>query len=105
MLCVGRLIYGGKMMTGRKWTPGPWVAMANGWIEASDGDPVAMINADGLPNSIFYDDLPNAHLIAAAPDLYEALDVMIKYCNAEPGTMAYPGTQAAAAIAKARGEQ
>ena len=101
-------------MTGRKWTPGPWVAMANGWIEASDGDPVAMINADGLPNSIFYDDLPNAHLIAAAPDLYEALvwclDSLMAHIHNE-----YDGVYSEddfseieapyiAALAKARGE-
>ena len=47
----------------------------------------------------------NARLIAAAPELLEALRVMIAWANAEPGTYpgGYPGTQAAKAIAKATG--
>ena len=65
-------------MTERKWTPGPWDAMANGWIEASDGDPVCMINDAGLPNSTFSEDFHNARLIAAAPELYDGNEWLIK---------------------------
>lgn len=107
-------------MTERKWTPGPWVCRTytgdeiHSYDEGCMADPeetyYVVKDADGDTVCDSADYYParlnplNAHLIAAAPDLYEALCVMIKYCNAEPGTMGYPGTQAAAALSKARGE-
>lgn len=49
----------------------------------------------------------NASLIAAAPELLEALEEMIAWANCAPGTYpgGYPGTKAAQAIARAKGEQ
>jgi len=96
-------------MTERKWTPGPWDAMATGWIEAGDGDPIALINDSGLPNSIFDEDLPNAHLIAAAPDLYEALEWLSDAVLAlgrldDSGHILNAINKADVALAKARGE-
>ena len=44
------------------------------------------------------------NLLKAAPDLYEALQAMVDYCNAECGSKIYPGHQANQALAKARGE-
>jgi len=82
------------MMTEHKWTPGPWRVFG--------GDKVVTVGPHC--KLVAETDPANAHLIAAAPDLYEALCIMIEYCNAEPGTMVYPGTQAATALAKARGE-
>lgn len=37
-------------------------------------------------------------------DLYDALQAMVDYCNAECGSKNYPGHQAYEALAKARGE-
>lgn len=94
-------------MTERKWTPGPWSAMDGGWVEAGDGDPIAMINDNGLSNSTFKEDVPNAHLIATAPDLYEALLELRKWmgpCGIDHEIDAAMSA-ADAAIAKARGEQ
>ena len=57
-------------MTERKWTPGPW-----GIIGGSDGVEWD-IYVDG-PTTGYDGDYQNhadAHLIAAAPDLYEALE-------------------------------
>lgn len=101
-------------MSERKWTPGPWVAVRNSayWEVnpangAGDGDVPFTIgdvcasspgNADGGLQKA------NAHLIAAAPDLYDALQEMVDYCNAECGSKIYPGHQANQALAKARGE-
>ena len=44
------------------------------------------------------------NLIKASPDLYDALQAMVDYCNAECGSKIYPGHQANQALAKARGE-
>jgi len=56
-------------MTDKKWTPGPWVV---------NGDKVSY-DLDGHYDSIcqIVWSEPNAHLIAAAPDLYEALDKLV----------------------------
>lgn len=44
------------------------------------------------------------HMIASAPDLYEALQAMVDYCKEECGSKIYPGHQANEALSKARGE-
>ena len=46
----------------------------------------------------------NAHLIAAAPELLEALENLLKVHEGEGGTQHHAGDMARAAIAKARGE-
>jgi hypothetical protein len=46
----------------------------------------------------------NAHLIAAAPELLEALENLLKVYEGEGGTQHHAGDIARAAIAKAKGE-
>ena len=45
----------------------------------------------------------NARLIAAAPELLEALESMVAWANSNGTGGGYPGSQVAAAIAKAKG--
>ena len=114
-------------MTERKWTPGPWVYrpeefddwgvvrgsdVGDGWAtyicQAKDqrvdeaGENEARRNGIDPWES-------NAHLIAAAPELYEALDDVVKMLddNEVPISYEYYCTAlepARAALAKARGE-
>lgn len=63
-------------MTKEKWTPGPWTAYSfNGnWFvafESDDSGPALRVG------SWFGQREANATLIAAAPDLYEALELMV----------------------------
>jgi hypothetical protein len=88
-------------MTKTNWTAGPWIRLFNDsdyWdmdIMTSDEDSlVAGVFGEG------FDEInANAHLIAAAPELYEALDeLLFKMCC--------PSAQEKAlkVLAKARGE-
>jgi hypothetical protein len=89
-------------MTERKWTPGPWM------VETGD---------DGVLSSVFrYEDVEytgiayltldnheaNARLIAAAPDLYEALDAIIDGISWSMSDNKFGAAKSA--LAKARGE-
>lgn len=57
-------------MTERKWTPGPWEKTSeSGEIASREG--VYIARAIG---TVTEEGKANAHLIAAAPDLYEALE-------------------------------
>ena len=92
-----------------KHTPGPWVAdapcPASIWAgdfqvatcKTANGDGVGM---DATPWDVA---TANARLIAAAPDLLEALEAVIANgADSAPGLGAY--LNARAAIAKAKGE-
>lgn len=96
-------------------TPGPWADEHDplGYsgerrVWSSNGRNIALIRPVGDPEET----LANAHLIAAAPDLLEALDAIIGVQelshNAAGFTMVYCSrsnfARARAAIAKARGE-
>lgn len=92
----------------RKWTPGPWIGGT--W----EGDDTCEVLDDNLMLVARTKTEANAHLIAAAPDLYEALEYMrdagCPDCNgdcasANPQVAACPMKRAAAALAKARGEK
>ncbi|MDI3298242.1 MAG: hypothetical protein QJR08_03630 [Bacillota bacterium] len=88
----------------KKWTPGPWrvrpgfsdahfVVVAGEY--ADEGEPDLLVHV-GTANP------QDAHLIAAAPDLYEALDeIVLKYGRYLPMREL---SRAKAALAKARGE-
>lgn len=81
-------------------TPGPWVAYdfgANWWVAAPDADDSGpMLRVGGLHK----EREANARLIAAAPDLLEALEYVMS-AHGEQLTDAFE--KAKAAIDKARG--
>ncbi|MGL6052621.1 MAG: hypothetical protein ACRC16_22015 [Aeromonas salmonicida] len=87
-------------MTDTKWTPGPYKAYCgestHGWwvILDSKGDEI------GSTDGGF--DHAEAHLFAAAPELYEALDLMLQRYGYE--TCEYV-QKSQTALAKARGER
>jgi hypothetical protein len=98
-----------------RFTPGPWEAEPQtgrgAWIKGSDGEWAALSCGDTDERG-----RANAHLIAAAPDLYEALAGVIP-ANVCLTNMRWPDDtvvpcdvtlgelrKAAAALAKARGE-
>jgi hypothetical protein len=75
-----------------KWTPGPWEVDGSKVCYDLDG------TKDNICNTVWQE--ANAHLIAAAPDLYEALaEIMDWVVNDHPASV-----KARAALAKARGE-
>ena len=92
-----------------KFTPGPWLigedqCVDETWsiVTTSGGSIIANVNDR-------HDRKANAHLIAAAPDLYEALEKLRSYSDAiAAGRINYrPGDHIAvadAALAKARGQ-
>lgn len=95
-----------------KYTPGPWIARINGDREhgaiTSEKHLIASVDcrygAIGEPEA-------NVKLIAATPDLLQALELAIRFLD-HPEVKAIPFafpvygviTQARAAIAKAKGE-
>lgn len=78
------------------WTPGPWEAYRARFTE------YGVRSAIGIDITTEQTEA-NARLIAAAPDLAEALDGLLDYCEAECLVRA-PLAAARAALAKARGE-
>lgn len=101
-------------MSEPKWTPGPW--RINKYRSIGAGETgcqpiVAHIEPFYGEDRQFGDDGANAHLIAAAPDLYAALaeaEQQIEYLHANfspTGTGEAVLTRARIALAKARGEQ
>ena len=98
-------------MSDAKWTPGPWetsqsLGDAYIWAETEENgvfEHVAVVlrcDEPGMQDA-------NAHLIAAAPDLYEALEEIADYVGDEVSFILGPPVVSAAraALAKARGEQ
>lgn len=102
-------------MSETKFTPGPWVI-------DPETRPSEVCTIHGMPRDErtnyqgwayvrgelgYWDSSPdeemaNAHLIAAAPELYEALEAMLEEC--EDDEFAPHVMDAKAALAKARGE-
>ena len=99
-------------MSEPKWTPGPWkfqVRFADQFgcqidIRRSKGKIVFTFVSHLQPSSA----RSTAHLIAAAPDLYEALQRIVKWMDAQGYNALYQDDtalkDARAALAKARGE-
>lgn len=86
-----------------KHTPGPWAVEDRGcrFIVSKEGDGYItrdVCRMDGSTMSAFAQEA-NAHLIAAAPDLLEALHYAVRQV---PELITVPGIRAA--IAKAEGE-
>jgi len=108
---------------GEKWTPGPW-AWGSVVDEVNPGSPEACElvaygppeqNGDQLVTTILeleHDGTQatiritaaNAHLIIAAPELYEALEQFVRATSGGPMTLGECAQFARAALAKARGE-
>ena len=93
-------------MSETKFTPGPWVASGSlvgaGWI-------VIRQECTGIKDRETL--VANANLIAAAPDMYEALEAAILEYGKPGGPWNVPSSpgswidKAKAALVKARGEQ
>ena len=85
------------MSTETKWTPGPWSPYHGGdtnlWWIVYDHEGCELGSGDGG-----FDE-GDANLIAAAPELYEALEALLEYRDK------WAVEKARAALAKARGEQ
>lgn len=97
-------------MTETKFTPGPWHrSESDKWdIESpdvADGSVICVVtDPDGDTSALDAECEANAHLIAAAPDLYVALDAIvtaIKEQDIRFGPLTWDAEQA---LAKARGE-
>lgn len=89
-------------MSNQQHTPGPW--KLNGSIVTTEnGTPIASAQYYGIHGSKECDD--NALLIAAAPELLEACQSLVNWCdkNKPAGEALFFVTQARAAIAKATG--
>ena len=88
------------------WTPGPWTATSedNGeWGIDSENWGIAVVAAcAGMEDPNGRSDA-NAHLIAAAPDLYAALDALIDGRNWSMSSEKFDAAKAA--LAKACGGQ
>jgi len=95
-------------MSDTKWTPGPWKARGKE-VVAYNGQLVKLYRAQIVVVG-GWTDYPgemtsrneleaNAHLISAAPDLYEALEAALYKTTPDWQNMAL------AALAKARGEE
>jgi hypothetical protein len=99
----------------KPWTPGPWPVdqsgdgkryiIGKGLVEGPNGYEVAEVYADDAP---YAETRANARLIAAAPDLYEALEAILQTVDAQyaSGIRWDPAQRDAArkALAKANGE-
>ena len=91
-------------MSERKWTPGPWAVRDARGIRGANGECVASTYCAAPAE--------DAHLIAAAPDLYEALeqarDTILELINARNSEAEGSDEDWVgginAALAKARGE-
>lgn len=81
-----------------KHTPGPWSTNHVGFTHAKNGACIAEVGIDVLP----FDEVEaNANLIAAAPDLLEALESALTILTDSVGDFDYD--KALAAIARAKG--
>ena len=63
-----------------KFTPGPWWVLHEGSSEVSvqsDEEFICRLNLDPIPKEEVKKHLENARLIAAAPELYDALAKMV----------------------------
>jgi hypothetical protein len=105
-----------------KHTPGPWkidmttmfdcnYSRASAAIVGANGAPVVLFDpSEGEYKQALDPDSADAHLISAAPDLLDALDLLLRYSLSHPihtdqSQFGNVYDKARAAIAKARGEK
>lgn len=97
------------MDSAQKFTPGPWHPFSSYADTTGQGSPDQIRDPKDEPvaylPSRYYDKPANAHLIAAAPELYEALEGIFKAAATGHFFNGHPSHAAGlAALAKARGE-
>ena len=102
-------------MNETKHTPGPWwvsvppsACLTTRFIEARDGTHICKVGHRDFTSGSQESDLANAYLIAAAPELLEALECLLARCKGLDLSATHDGltncnakAQARAAIAKA----
>ncbi len=93
-----------------EFTPGPWEAADRGDYSDFDGNSRVILGDDTRIAVVHHHGTPeneaNAHLIAAAPDLYRALEAVVEldaYYNIFDG-LELVSEDVFAALSKARGE-
>ena len=96
-------------MTEKKWTPGPWSVVEGSESGHCCFDYSIMSpqkRGIGVVAEVFCGDAPDAHLIAAAPELYDALEALFKKITegAYIGSLSPELGAAFEAMRKARGE-
>ena len=95
-------------MSEAKFTPGPWYIDSRlivGPRINSDGADDGFISEVCDASLSMGDRKANSHLIAAAPDLYEALDNLVAILELDTRSYVFDAVcSARAALAKARGE-
>ncbi len=67
-------------MSDSKWTPGPWSL----WGKADPSQVIAS-QSELVAQTVGGNDIANARLIAAAPDLYAALERTLNWLSSYPG--------------------
>lgn len=95
---------------GKKWTPGPWEWDGKVWDYDKENEAPWLVGVDDGPivlcGGIECTSEANAHLIAAAPELYESLEKAIDYHKKR--NLGWHSDELVvsmeAALAKARGE-
>jgi len=86
---------------GTNWTPGEWRVDGGALVEDAQGNCICMMPTLSFSGAaqVEFDWRPNARLIGAAPDLYEALEALTERCEYDHlRRLAYT------ALAKARGD-
>jgi len=99
-------------MSETRFTPGPWWEESDTyqvpriWARFPDGSPCDVACAEGDGSIPFEERRANARLIAAAPELYEALKKALDQSGCDGDLCAYAWhDEARAAIAKAEGKE
>ncbi len=99
-------------MSELKWTPGPWSISEDAWLvngidsrERFKGSPsLDIYDAEEWPLELMDEAKANAHLISAAPELYDALFDLVEKIKAQQSEHKPFLRAAEGALAKARGE-
>lgn len=99
-----------KAFNSVRHTPGPWlsicpptISMTTRMVKAENGDIIAHIGPQGWARDTSQE-IADARLIAAAPDLLNTLLLVDNELNSWPENGRWLGIQVRAAISRARGE-
>lgn len=92
---------------GENWAPGPWETVYEGHILSVWAKGYGFIHSHEVPQvntGATRTENANARLIAAAPEMYEALEAMLGTFSALGYSQRQAASKAFAAVQKARGE-